>query len=147
MAMQDNMMISHDIFMEFFYPWYKKLFAGAKKYGLITFFHICGNANDIIGDLIDIGVDVLDPVQVSAKDMDLAGLKKEYGRHISFHGGIDVQGFIQNADIDEIIAYVKKTEAMFLNSGGLILGPSHEITPDTPIENILAVYRPDLLNP
>jgi len=145
MAMQGNMMIPHDIFMEFFYPWYRKLFEDAKKYGLINFFHICGNANDIVRDLIEIGVDILDPVQVSAKDMDLARLKKEYGKHITFHGGIDVQGFLQNASVHEITGYVREVHDMFMASGGLILGPSHEITPDTPTENILAVYRPDLL--
>jgi len=131
--------------MEFFYPWYKKLFSDAKGYGLITFFHICGNANEIIGDLIDIGVDVLDPVQTSARNMDLAHLKREFGKKISFHGGIDVQGFLQNASTKDIAEYVKKAEAMFMDTGGLILGPSHEIGPDIPTKNILAVYRPDLI--
>ena len=143
--MQSGMMIPLETFREFFYPWYKKLFGEAKKHKLITFFHICGNANEIISDLIELRVDVLDPVQTSAVNMDLKHLKKEYGKYISFHGGIDVQGFLQNASPLQIRKYTEETEEMFLNSGGLILGPSHEITPDTSIENILAVYRPDLL--
>jgi len=145
MAMQNSLMISPEVFREYFYPWYKKLFSEAKKHNLITFFHICGNANEIIRDLIDIGVDVLDPVQTSALNMDLKHLKKEYGKHISFHGGVDVQGFLQNADPKEIIKYKEETEELFLNSGGLILGPAHEITSDTNIRNIVALYRPDLL--
>lgn len=78
--------------------------------------------------------------------MDLAHLKKEYGKYISFHGGIDVQGFLQNSSPLQIKKYTEETEEMFSDSGGLILGPSHEITPDTGTENIIAIYRPDLLN-
>ncbi|MCL6087653.1 MAG: hypothetical protein M1475_04510 [Actinobacteria bacterium] len=146
MAMQSGMMIPLEIFREFFYPWYKKLFGEAKKYKLITFFHICGNVNEIIPDLIELGVDILDPIQTSAINMDLAHLKKEYGKYISFHGGIDVQGFLQNSSPLQIKKYTEETEEMFSDSGGLILGPSHEITPDTGTENIIAIYRPDLLN-
>ena len=145
LAMQSGLMIPLETFREFFYPWYKKLFGEAKKHKLITFFHICGNTNEIIPDLIELGVDILDPIQTSAVNMDLKHLKKEYGKDITFHGGIDVQGFLQNASPLKIRKYTEETEEMFMDSGGLIFGPSHEITPDTSIENIIALYRPDLL--
>ena len=59
---------------------------------------------------------------------------------------MDVQGFLQNASPLQIRKYAEETEEMFLDSGGLIFGPSHEVTPDTSIENIIALYRPDLLD-
>ena len=80
LAMQSNLMIPYVIFKEFFYPWYKKIFTLAKSHDLITYFHVCGNANEIIPDLIEIGVDILDPIQTSARDMQLDKLKKNYGK-------------------------------------------------------------------
>lgn len=145
MAMQTGLMIPHDIFKIFFLKWYKKIYSESKKYNLINFFHICGNANEIIPDLIDIGIDVLDPIQVSANSMDLISLKKKYGKYLCFHGGIDVQKMLPGMSPGEIKAYINQIEDLFKNEGGIILGPSHEITSDTNIENILAVYRPDLL--
>lgn len=144
-AMQTGLMIPYDVFKDFYFPWYKKIFTLAKQYNLITYFHICGNVNEVIPDLIDIGVDILDPVQTSAKDMSLEYLKSRYGKNICFHGGIDVQHMLPFGKIKDIQEYVEKTISLFGYEGGLILGPSHEITSDTPVENILAVYRPDLL--
>jgi uroporphyrinogen decarboxylase len=145
LATQRGLMISHDLFKEFYLPWYKRIIAETKKYDLISFFHICGNANDIIPDLINIGVDVLDPVQVSAHDMDLRYLKREYGHDICFHGGIDVQTMLPRMKPTQITDYVREIDDLFAGDGGLILGPSHEITSDTPLHNILAAYRPELL--
>lgn len=145
MAMQSGLIIPLDIIREFYLPWYKKLFSEAKKYNLITFFHICGNVNEIVPDLIEIGVDILDPVQTSATDMNLEDLKQRYGKDITFHGGIDVQEMLPKWEPKKLKEHVKKIEELFLEDGGIILGPSHEITVDTPTENILAVYRPDLV--
>lgn len=144
-AMQSGLMIAYDVFKDFYLPWYKKIFSLAKQYNLITFFHICGNVNEVIPDLIDIGVDILDPIQTSAKDMSLEYLKSRYGKNICFHGGIDVQHMLPFGKIKDIKEYVDKTTHLFGDEGGLILGPSHEVTSDVPVENILAVYRPDLL--
>ena len=140
MAMQQGLMISYDNYKEFFLPWHKKIFALAKDHDLITYFHICGNANEIIPDLIDIGVDILDPVQTSATDMQLDKLRKKYGHNICFHGGIDVQNLLPMQKPEDIRKYIKWAKALFKNKGGIILGPSHDITVDTPLENILAVY-------
>ncbi len=145
LATQRGLMISHELFTEYYLPWYERIIAVTKKYDLISFFHICGNANDIIPDLIKIGVNVLDPVQVSAHNMDLRYLKREYGKDICFHGGIDVQTMLPMMKPTEITNYVREINDLFAGDGGLILGPSHEITSDTPLDNILAVYRSELL--
>lgn len=144
LAMQDSLMISYHTFKEFFLPWYKKIFELAKKYNLITYFHVCGNANEIISDLINIGVDILDPVQTSAKDMQLDKLRKKFGNNICFHGGIDVQNLIPFGKPGDIKNYIDKISDLFGSSGGLILGPSHDITIDSPLKNILAIYCPYL---
>jgi uroporphyrinogen decarboxylase len=140
LAMQQGLMIPYSAFREFFLPWYKKIFALAKKYDLITYFHICGNANEVISDLIDIGVDILDPVQTSARDMKLDLLKRKYGRDICFHGGIDVQNLLPFGSPQDIRSYIKWVLGLFGNNGGIIIGPAHDITADTPVENILAIY-------
>ncbi|MBM3700318.1 MAG: hypothetical protein FJW68_05320 [Actinobacteria bacterium] len=75
-ANQESLMISPDLWRKYYKPWHAKIVEEAKKYGLFVCFHICGNCSDIIGDLIEIGVDVLDPVQVSAKNMEIENLKK-----------------------------------------------------------------------
>jgi len=90
-AMQNNMFMSPNTWREFFKPWYARIIAEAKRYGLIVYFHCCGNCFDVIGDLIDIGIDILDPIQTSARCMKWPDLKREFGRDICFHGGLDVQ--------------------------------------------------------
>jgi uroporphyrinogen decarboxylase len=87
------------------------------------------------------GVDILDPVQTSAKNMELSSLKKQYGKDLCFHGGLDIQRFLPYATPEEVREKVKNIKDLFEGQGGLILGPSHYITNDTPIENILAIYR------
>jgi uroporphyrinogen decarboxylase len=140
-AMQDQMILSPSLWDKYLKKWYKPLFSDAKKYGLKVMYHCCGSFHPIIPSLIDIGVDILDPIQTNALGMDLENLKRLYGKYLCFHGGIDVQHLIPFGSIEEIRKTVKSAKALFNLEGGLILGPSHEITPDTPIENILAIYN------
>jgi len=140
-ADQDGLMISPDMWRKYYKLWDKKLIEEAKRYNLLVCFHICGNCTDIIPDLIEMGVDILDPVQVSAKDMELQSLKKRFGKDICFHGGLDVQKFLQFVTPDEVRKEVKRIKELFNGDGGIILGPSHYITSDTPLENILAIYK------
>lgn len=139
-ATQDGLMISADIWRKFYKPWHKKIIEVAKKYDLYICFHICGNCTDVIPDLIEMGVDILDPVQVSAKNMEIDRLKKLFGKDICFHGGIDAQKLIPLGKPDDIRKEVKRVNRLFGYEGGIILGPSHYITVDTPVENIIAIY-------
>lgn len=139
-ASQDNLMISPNIWRRFYKPWHKKIIEVAKRYNLYVCFHICGNCSEVIPDLIEMGVDILDPVQVNAKNMELSSLKKHFGKHICFHGGLDAQRLIPLGNPDEIRQEVRRIKELFTGEGGLILGPSHYITADTPIKNVLAIY-------
>jgi len=139
-AMQNGMMMGPVQWNRFLKPWYEKLYADAKRFGLKVFYHCCGSFHPIIPTLIDIGVDILDPVQTSARDMDLKTLKQRYGNNVCWHGGIDVQRLIPRGTPSDIRAAVAEAQQLFGCDGGIILGPSHEITPDAPMENILALY-------
>jgi uroporphyrinogen decarboxylase len=140
-ATQLDLVISPELWRRYYKPWYKKIVEIAKKYNLFICFHVCGNCSAVIPDLIEIGVDILDPVQVNAKNMEICKLKKLYGKDICFHGGLDAQNLIPLGTPSEIIKEVKRVKNFFRGEGGIILGPSHFITPDTPIENILAIYQ------
>jgi uroporphyrinogen decarboxylase len=140
-ADQESLMISPQLWRKYFKPWYKILIDEAKKYDLLVCFHICGSCVEVIPDLIDMGVDILDPVQVSAKNMELESLKKKFGKNICFHGGIDSQKFLPFAKPEEIKKEIKKIKKLFDRDGGIILGPSHYLTPDIPIENIIVMYK------
>jgi uroporphyrinogen decarboxylase len=139
-ADQEGLMISPSVWRKFYKPWYTKLINEAKKYNLLVCFHVCGNCSEIIGDLIEIGVDILDPIQVSAKNMNLENLKAKFGENICFHGGLDTQKFLPFVTPEEVRKEVRRIKNLFNKGGGLILGPSHYLTSDIPIDNILAIY-------
>jgi len=140
-AMQQGLMMSPAQWQRYLKPWYAALYADAKRYGLTVFYHCCGSFHPIIPTLLDLGVDVLDPVQTSAREMDLRTLKRRYGKSVCWQGGIDVQRLLPHGTPTDVRAAVAEAKALFADQGGLLLGPSHEITPDTPVENILAIYE------
>jgi len=140
-ADQESLMISPEIWRKYYKVWYRQLIEEAKKYNLLVCFHVCGSCIEIIPDLIEMGVDILDPVQVSAKNMELGNLKKKFGKDICFHGGLDSQKFLPFAKPEDITRQVRIIKDLFNSDGGIILGPSHYLTPDVPIENILAIYK------
>ncbi len=140
-AMQSNLLMSPDTWRKYYKPWNKKIIEEAKKYNLLVMFHCCGSCFDIIGDLIEMGVDILDPVQTSARNMEISKLKSVYGENICFHGALDIQNLITQKTPEEIKKEVARVNRLFNRKGGIILGPSHYLTPDTPIENIIAIYE------
>ena len=90
--------------------------------------------------MIDAGIDMLNVVQTSAKDMQLDRVYESYGRDICFDGGIDVQALLVSKKPKDIEEEVKKAYNLWGKDGGIILGPSHEIVPGTPVENIFALF-------
>ena len=102
-------------------------------------YHSCGSAYCFMEDFIDIGVDIINPVQVSAADMDTARLKAEFGDRISFWGGIDTQSVLPHGTEEEVRAEVEKRIADLAPGGGYVLAPVHNIQPDVPPENIVAM--------
>jgi uroporphyrinogen decarboxylase len=140
-AMQTGLIMHPDVWRHYYKPWYKKIIAEAKRYGLVVMFHCCGSCVDIIPDFIDIGIDIVDPVQTSARNMELGSLKQEFGRDICFHGGLDIQQLLVRGTPSDIRNEVKRTDRLFRDDGGILFGPSHYITADTPLENVFAIYE------
>ena len=103
------------------------------------YYHSCGAVTPFVGDLIEIGVDVLDPVQPASVDPE--GLKQAFGRELTFFGGVDVQNTLPFGTPAQVRDEVLRRFDQMGRDGGLILGPSHWLQVDTPWENIYAMYE------
>ena len=106
-----------------------------------VFFHTCGSVADILDDLVEIGVDVLNPVQVSAAGMDPARLKQEYGERLAFWGAIDSQHVLPHGSTQDVEAEVERRIEELGQGGGYVLCAVHNIQPDVPLQNTLTMYR------
>jgi uroporphyrinogen decarboxylase len=139
-GMQDRLLISPGQFREFFKPCYDKLFSYMRSLNPnIKFaFHTDGYNEPILQDLIDVGVNILNPVQ--PKSMDPGELKKKFGKHLTFWGTIDNQQTMPFGSVEDVVRETKLRLKTVAPGGGLILGPSHNVQPQVPIENILAFY-------
>jgi uroporphyrinogen decarboxylase len=104
-------------------------------------FHTCGSVVDIMGDLVDIGVDVLHPVQVTARGMDPEMLKAEWGEVMAFWGAIDTQRTLCQGSVEDVRSEVEQRVEVLGRGGGYVLGAVHNIQPDVPVDNILAMYE------
>ena len=139
---QNGLLISKPMFRKFFKDLYVKFYREIKKnFDVEIFFHSCGSIVELIPELIEVGVTILDPIQVSAKGMDIHMLKREFGGQLTFHGAIDVQQVLPKYTPEELRAEVQKTISVLGADGGYILAPSHNLQFDTSIENILTMYE------
>ena len=104
-------------------------------------FHCCGSAYHFIDHLIDIGVDALNPVQVTAKDMEPERLKAEFGERIAFWGGINTQQILPYGTPEEVRAETRRIIEILGKGGGYVLNSVHNIQPEVPPENVVAMYE------
>jgi len=104
-------------------------------------FHTCGSVAEIMDDFIEIGIDAIHPVQVSARGMEPAELKRRWGKKMAFGGAVDTHHILPHGSPDEVRAEVERRIQELGGEGGYILGAVHNIQPDVPTENILAMYR------
>jgi len=143
LASQAGPIISPELYREMIKPRHKELNTFIKsKADVKLFHHSCGAVRDLIGDLIDVGIDILNPVQVSAKDMNTRKLKQDFGEKIVFWGGgCDTQQVLPFGSPEEVRAEVKKRMADLKPGGGFVFAQIHEIQPETPPENIIAMYE------
>jgi uroporphyrinogen decarboxylase len=140
-AGQNGTMFSPLQFKRYFVPIYKKLIENNKKHGLFFGWHCCGSVHEVLPLMIDAGIDVFDVVQTSARDMELEKVYKLYGQDICLHGGLDVQKLLVEKSIKDVKREIRKIKDLWNNKGGIILAPSHEALPDTPVENMLTIYE------
>jgi uroporphyrinogen decarboxylase len=111
----------------------------AHSAGILVEFHCCGSQPNLIPEFLDLGVDILTPLQTSAKDMTPHKLKEEFGGYISFSGGVDVQTILPHGTPESVRDYVFYLLDTVGKGGGYILQPSHAIQVDTPPENVIAM--------
>jgi uroporphyrinogen decarboxylase len=139
MGMQHSLFISPEMFRTFVKPRVKRLVDLAHSHDVKFMFHSCGAIRPLIDDLIEIGVDILDPLQAAAEGMEPQGLKETYGKRICLHGGICTQYLLPNATPEEVRSEVKRRVAIFGKGGGYILSPCHVLQNDVPTANIVAM--------
>lgn len=138
---QRGPLISPKSFDRLFAAKKKELFDLVHGYGAHVTHHCCGSSRALIPRFIACGMDALQTIQPQAAGMNPYGLKAEFRGRIALHGGVDVQGWLQRAPPPEIAKEVNRLMDEVGEQGGYILGPSHHFQPDTPLENVLAVYQ------
>lgn len=138
---QQSLFMSHDDYVNFFKPYEARLVQNIKQHTKAKIIlHSCGSIWSIIKDRAEIGVDVINPIQPRAANMNAEYLKKNFGDIICLHGGIDIQGLLQFETPKTIREEVKRLIGIFGPGGGWIAAPSHNIEPETPPENIVAMF-------
>jgi uroporphyrinogen decarboxylase len=140
-AGQQAMLMNPKVWRALVRPHLEAIIQIGKKHDLWVAYHCCGAVLPIIPDLIEIGVDVLNPVQTNCPGMDPARLKEEFGAHLSFMGGVDTQHLLPYASASEVFRETRRLiDLMTSDGGGYILAASHTVPPETPRENIFALY-------
>ena len=138
-ATQRGMMFSPELWRKHFKPGFARIFDLGKKHSKKVWFHSCGNILEVLPDLIDIGVDVWETVQLHTLPMDAKRLKREFGGEITFFGGINTQA-LPFKKPEEVRAEVIGAIRTLGQNGGYICGPDHHIKPDVPPENVKALF-------
>jgi uroporphyrinogen decarboxylase len=138
---QGGLMMSPGMWREFFAPPLKALADLAHEFGMKVFLHCDGSSRAIMQDLIDLGVDILNPIQPQCAGMDPRELKEVFGKRLCFHGAVDTQSTLPFGTRNQVIAEVKERIEVMGKGGGYILAPVHTVEADVPLENVLAVYE------
>ena len=140
---QTGPLVSLAMFRDFVAPYLKEMIDCIHAIGAKVLYHSCGAIQPFIPELIELGVDVLDPIQPVHSTMMPERLKADFGSRLTFHGGIDMQHLLPHGTPEEVAAEVRRYCQTLGQGGGYILGPAHLFQPDVPSENILAVYQTD----
>ena len=139
---QRGLQISHDHYVKYIKPRHAKYFRQIHDLSPAKLlFHTCGSVANIIEDLIESGVDALNPVQVAAKGMDPVVLKQGYRGRMAFWGAIDSQQVLPYGSVSAVKNMVAERIEQLGAGGGYILAAVHNIQPDVPVENILAMFQ------
>jgi uroporphyrinogen decarboxylase len=140
-AGQHGMMMSPELWRDLIRPSMQRIIDVGRDRDLTIAYHSCGAIRPIIGDLIEMGVNVLNPIQAGCPGMDAKSLKEEFGADLTFMGGVDTQGILPNGTEDEVRrATTDLLEIMTSDGGGFIMAASHTVPPETPDENVFAMY-------
>ena len=137
---QRGMLINPEIWRQQIKHHSAELISPFKEMGLATFYHSCGSLVPVIDDLIEIGLDILEPIQVTAAGMGPEELSDRFGTRLSFHGAIDEVNLLPHASCDEVYQETLRIIETLGSNNGLIVAPSHQVQGDTPPENVVAIF-------
>jgi uroporphyrinogen decarboxylase len=142
-AMQTGPIFPPPLYRSLVKPYHRKLCAHVReRTGARIHYHSCGAVTEYLDDLIEIGVDIINPVQISARDMDPGALKRRFGERIVFWGGgVDTQHTFPHGTPDEVRREVARNLEAFKPGGGYVFTSVHNIQADVPIENLLAFWE------
>jgi uroporphyrinogen decarboxylase len=140
---QQSQIMDMETFRKYFKPRFKQMFAEYKKVNpnIKIAWHSCGAFAPFIPEFIEIGLDIVNPLQPMATGMEPEILKKNFGEKVIFFGGVCVQDLLPNKTPSEIITEIHRRAKIFGKNGGYIVAPAHNIQDDTSIENILAFFE------
>lgn len=148
LGMQDRPLFSHSVWQETLRPVLRRRWTAARaaldRHGAAhvkLMLHSDGAIRNFIPDLLEDGIDVLDPIQLHCRGMEPGQLKEDFGARLVFHGAIDTQHLLPFATEDEIKSEVIQVMHSLGPGGGYILAPVHNVQPDVPPENIVAAYQ------
>lgn len=141
-AMQKDAFFSPEMFAKFIKPYFKERISYTRKYTDAYFLHhSCGNVFKLIPDLIEAGVDILNPIQPVTDSMSPESLKKNFGDNLCFHGGIDTQAILPFGSREQIETEVKDVIDVMSEGGGYIFAAAHNIQEDVPPENLIIMFQ------
>jgi len=138
---QEALLFSRKVIRTFFIPRMKRMIDLAHSAGVYAFFHSDGAIRSIIPDMLEAGIDVLNPIQWRCRDMDRAALKVDFGDRVVFHGGGDNQQTLPFGSVADVRQETIDNIALLGKDGGYILAPCHNIQVVSPPENIVAMYQ------
>lgn len=141
MGSQTGLMYSPLQLRRFLLPRMKRLMDLVKQHGSHVFHHNDGSIREILPDLIDIGIEILNPVQWRCAGMEREGLKRDFGDKVIFHGGMDNQQTLPFGTVEDVRREVTDNYRILGDGGGYILGPCHNIQAVGPAENVVAMYE------
>ena len=139
---QQGMMLSPAMWREMIRPGMQRIMDVGRRHALPIAYHSCGAIRPIIPDLIDMGVTVLNPIQCDCPGMEPTSLKAEFGKHLTFMGGVDTINLLPRGSVSDVRHATRALlDTMTAGGGGYILAASHTIAPETPMDNIFAMYH------
>jgi uroporphyrinogen decarboxylase len=139
---QNSPLLSPAMFHDAVLPCLARRISHIREFTHAAFFHhSCGAIRPLIPDLINAGVDILNPLQPQAAGMEPEALKRDFGGSLTFYGGIDTQRILPLGTPDEVAAETRRVIRALGGSGGYILSAAHHLQSDVPAENVIAMYR------
>jgi uroporphyrinogen decarboxylase len=142
LAMQNGPYMSPELYREMIKPYQVELFRFVKELTPAKiYYHSCGSITSLLDDLFDVGVDILNPVQVSADGMETDQLKQRFGNKLSFWGAMDTTEILPNGTVDDVRNEVRKIIRDLAPGGGFVLASVHNLQADIPTENIITMFE------